>query len=74
MEHIMIERYHVLTTLSVLEYLIHHQGTAYTAQGISNVVSCSLAQAQQALDTLADARLVDRLAPTPGVVTYLVPT
>jgi hypothetical protein len=68
----MVERSRAYITLSVLEYLIRKRGTALSVEAICEAISCSVPQAQAALELLTDVYLIDRLQSVAGVVTYLI--
>ncbi|HSH81560.1 MAG TPA: hypothetical protein VLA19_23780 [Herpetosiphonaceae bacterium] len=61
------------TAQKVLELLQRNAGTPYSASDVCEVVDCSTGQAQIALDTLANAGLIERQVSTAGTSTYIAP-
>ncbi len=61
------------TAQKVLEILQQNAGTPYTASDVCEVADCSTGQAQIALDTLANAGLIERQVSSAGSATYLAP-
>ncbi len=59
------------TAQKVLEILQQNAGTPYTASDVCEVADCSTGQAQIALDTLANAGLIERQVSSAGSATYL---
>jgi predicted transcriptional regulator len=60
------------TAQKVLAYLSQQPGTPFAAGDVCEVVDCSTTEAQTALETLANAGLVDRQRSVGGTVTYVV--
>jgi DNA-binding MarR family transcriptional regulator len=60
------------TAQKVLDYLKQDRGTAFAAGDICEVADCSTGQAQIALETLADAGLIERQTSALGATTYVV--
>ena len=60
------------TAQKVLAYLSQQRGTPFAAGDVCEVVDCSTTEAQTALETLANAGLVDRQRSVGGTVTYVV--
>ncbi len=60
------------TAQKVLDYLKQQRGTAFAASDVCEVVDCSTGQAQIALETLADAGLIERQASVLGTNTYVL--
>lgn len=61
------------TAQKVLELLQQNAGTPYTATDVCEVADCSTGQAQIALDTLAEAGLIQRQVSMAGTTTYIAP-
>ncbi len=59
------------TAQKVLEILRQNRGTAYAPDDVCEVVDCSTSQANIALETLANAGLIERQQSASGAVTYL---
>ncbi len=59
------------TAQKVLDLLQQNAGTPYTAGDVCEVADCSTGQAQIALDTLANAGLIERQVSSSGAATYL---
>ncbi len=61
------------TVQKVLALLQQNAGTPYAASDVCEVADCSTGQAQIALDTLANAGLVERRVSASGTTTYVAP-
>ncbi len=59
------------TAQKVLEILQQNAGTPYTASDVCEVADCTTGQAEIALDTLANAGLIEREESTAGAATYM---
>lgn len=60
------------TAQKVLDYLKKERGTAFAASDICELVDCSTGQAEIALETLANAGLIERQASAMGTNTYVL--
>ena len=59
------------TAQKVLALLQENRGTAYTADDLCEVVDCGTTQAQTALETLANAGMVERQQSAAGRTMYV---
>ncbi len=59
------------TAQKVLELLQQNAGTPYSATDVCEVADCSTGQAQIALDTIANAGLVERQQTAAGSTVYV---
>lgn len=59
------------TAQKVLDLLQQSRGTPHAAGDVCEVADCSTGQAQIALETLADAGLIERTQGASGTVTYV---
>ena len=59
------------TAQKVLEILQQNAGTPHTASDVCEVADCTTGQAEIALDTLANAGLIERQVSSAGSATYL---
>ncbi len=59
------------TTQKVLDVLRRNKGVPHGASDVCEVADCSTGQAQMALNTLADAGLIERQQSAAGTVTYV---
>lgn len=59
------------TAQKVLDLLRQNRGTPHAADDVCEVADCSTSQAQVALDSLANAGLVQRQEAVSGTVTYV---
>ena len=59
------------TAQKVLAYLSQHRGTPFAAGDVCEVVDCSTTEAQTALETLANAGMIERQQSVSGSVTYV---
>lgn len=58
------------TAQKVLDLLQQNRGTWYAADDVCEVADCATTQARTALESLANAGLVEREESVAGVVTY----
>ncbi len=59
------------TAQKVLDYLQKNRGTPFVADDVCEMVDCSTTQAQTALESLANAGLIERQQSASGLVTYM---
>jgi len=59
------------TAQKVLELLRQNRGTPHAADDVCEVADCSTSQAQVALESLANAGLIERREAASGAVSYV---